>query len=191
MPRTSFDPRAWSLGLALVALLGATLPASAAPRGIPPGSRLEFSFNVIGYPEGQTYAGGCGEGHRIFVNRAASNARVLVQNSASGWRIDDCNATGDHTASLATNDVGVYDIYVRILGRPGGRITICADTFEDALSGEALCLLGTIDLTRGRGQSRFQLAPAAMFDASLEDLMWSVVTNSDFRIAQFRVYRRP
>lgn len=191
MPRTSFDPRVWGLGFALVALLGATLPASAAPKGIPAGSRLEFSFNVIGYPEGQTYNGGCGEGHRLFVNRGANNARVLVENSTSGWRIVDCNATADHTASLGTSDVGIYDIYVRILGRPGGRITICADTFEDVQSGETLCLLDTIDLTRGNRQSRFQLAPAAMFDASLEDLMWSVLTNSDFRIAQFRVYRRP
>ena len=92
---------------------------------------------------------------------------------------------------LGTNDVGVYDIYVRILGKPGGNIKICADTYEDFLAGETLCLLGTIDLTRSSGQSKFQLAPAAMFDASLEDLIWTLETNSDFRIAQFRVYERP
>jgi hypothetical protein len=61
----------------------------------------------------------------------------------------------------------------------------------DFLNGETLCLLGTIDLTRGNGQSKFTLAPSSMFDASLEDLMWTVDTNSDFRIAQFRVYSRP
>jgi hypothetical protein len=154
----------WICGLATLALLSGVRPSSAVPRDIAPGSRLEFSFNVIGYPEGQTYTGGCGEGHRIFVNRGASNAHVLVK---------------------------IYDIYVRILGKPGGRINICADTFEDFQSGETLCLLGTIDLTRGKGQSKFQLAPSAMFDASLEDIMWTIQTNSNFRIAQFRVYQRP
>jgi hypothetical protein len=181
----------WICGLATLALLSGVRPSSAVPRDIAPGSRLEFSFNVIGYPEGQTYTGGCGEGHRIFVNRGASNAHVLVKNSATGWRIEDCNATSDRTASLGTSDVGIYDIYVRILGKPGGRINICADTFEDFQSGETLCLLGTIDLTRGKGQSKFQLAPSAMFDASLEDIMWTIQTNSNFRIAQFRVYQRP
>ena len=48
-----------------------------------------------------------------------------------------------------------------------------------------------IDLTREKGQSKFQLAPSAMFDASLEDLIWTVDTNKDYRIVQFRVYTRP
>ena len=73
---------------------------------------------------------------------------MLVTNSTTGWSILDCNATADHTAELATNQAGIYDIYVRILGKPGGHIKICADTFADFLSGETLCLLGTIDLTR-------------------------------------------
>jgi hypothetical protein len=30
-----------------------------------------------------------------------------------------------------------------------------------------------------------------MFDAGLEDLSWSVDTNADFRIVQFRVYQLP
>ena len=74
---------------------------------------------------------------------------------------------------------------------PGGRIQICADTYEDALAGEQLCLLGTIDLTRGPGRSRLQLAPPSMFDASFEDILWDIDTNTDFRIAQFRVYEIP
>ena len=130
-------------------------------------------------------------GHRIFVNRDANNAQVLIQNSTSGWRVIDCNATQDHRGALGTSDVGKYDIYVRILGKPGGRIKICADTFEDFLNDEDLCLLGTIDLTRDKGQSKFQIAPSAMFDASLEDLIWQIETNSNYRIAQFRVYERP
>ena len=171
-------------------LIGA-MPAFANPSPIPAGSKLQFNFNVIGYPAGKTYDGDCGDGHRIFVNRDAKGAQVRVTNSATGWSIVDCNATSDHQAVLATNQAAIYDVYVRILGKPGGNIHVCANTLTDFLSGETLCLLGTIDLTRGSGQSKFTLAPSAMFDASLEDLMWTVDTNNDFRIAQFRVYSRP
>jgi hypothetical protein len=185
------------LCIPLVSLLGSVLlmtaatAASANPKPIPAGSKLQFNFNVIGYPVGKTYDGNCGDGHRIFVNREAKGAQVRVTNSTTGWSIEDCNATSDHQAVLATNQAAIYDIYVRILGKPGGNMHICANTMTDFLNGETLCLLGTIDLTRGNGQSKFTLAPSSMFDASLEDLMWTVDTNSDFRIAQFRVYSRP
>ena len=179
------------LALCGVALLAAAGTASANPKDIPPGAKLAFNFNVIGYPAGKSYDGNCGDGHRIFVNREANNAHVVVQNSTSDWSIVDCNATADHSAILATNQAGIYDIYVRILGKPGGHINICGDLFVDPVTGDTLCLAGTIDLTRTKGQSKFQIAPSSLFDASLEDVLWTVQTNSDFRIAQFRVYTRP
>lgn len=178
-----------TLGLAL--LVASTAAVHANPKDIPAGSKLVYNFNVIGKPSDASYSGGCGNGHRIFVNREAKGAQVLVTNSPGGWTVINCDATSGKRATLGTSDVGLYDIYVRILGKPGGNIKICGDTFEDFTTGEALCLLGTIDLTRGSGQSKFQLAPAAMFDASLEDLIWQIDTNRDFRIVQFRVYERP
>src|SRR5882672_4066699 len=171
--------------------VAATTTAWANTKPIPAGSKLAFNFNVIGYPAGKSYGGNCGDGHRIFVNRDIKGAQVRVTNSTTGWSIVDCNATSDHQAVLATNQAGIYDIYVRILGKPGGNIHICANTLTDFTNGETLCLLGTIDLTRSKGQSKFTVAPNSMFDATLEDLMWTVDTNSDFRIAQFRVYSRP
>jgi hypothetical protein len=189
MRQSSFDrfPRLVAAALCIAVTAG---PALSAPGSIPAGSKLVYNFNVIGYPAGQTYSGGCGNGHRIFVNREANKAQVLVQNGTI-WDILDCNATSDHQAVLQTSDPGLYDVYVRILGKPGGHIFICGQTLEDFLSGETLCLLGTIDLTRANGHSKFDLAPAAMFDATLEDLIWTVDTNADFRIVQFRVYKRP
>ena len=173
--------------LCVVALAGS---ANAGPNPIPAGSKLVFNFNVLGYPAGQSYDGNCGNGHRIFVNREASKAHVLVQNGTN-WSVVDCNATADHQAVLQSNQVGLYDIYMRILGKPGGHFFACGQTVTDFASGDTLCLLGTIDLTRSSGQSKFQLAPSAMFDASLEDLIWTVDTNTNFRIVQFRVYSRP
>ena len=183
--------RSWILALCSVSILIAATAAQANPKNIPSGAKLVFNFNVIGYPVGRTYDGNCGDGHRIFVNREANNAHIDVTNSSSGWSIQDCNATADHQATLATSDVGIYDIYVRILGKPGGNLHVCADTLSDVLSGETLCQVGTLDLTRGKGASKFSLAPSAIFDASMVDLLWTMDTNADFRIAQFRVYSRP
>jgi len=92
---------------------------------------------------------------------------------------------------LQSSQVGIYDIYVRILGKPGGHINICGDLTVDPVTGDTLCLAGTIDLTRSGGHSRFQLAPSSLFDASLADVLWTIETNSNFRIVQFRVYARP
>src|SRR5438067_10016943 len=77
-------------------LMATPLTARANPKPIPAGSKLQFSFNVIGYPEGKTYQGDCGDGHRIFVNRGAKGAQVRIVNSATSWAVEDCNATADH-----------------------------------------------------------------------------------------------
>src|SRR5262249_55127400 len=190
MRRPVFGPLLIHTVVAALCVLAAAGPARSDPAPIPAGSKLVYNFNVLGYPEGQTYSGGCGNGHRIFVNRGASKAQVLVQNGTT-WDIPDCNATADHQAVLQTSEPGLYDVYVRILGKPGGHLFVCGQTLEGFLAGETLVLLGTIHLPRGSGKSKFQLAPAAMFDATLEDLMWTVDTNTNFRIVQFRVYKRP
>src|SRR5215467_2382822 len=62
-----------TLVLSALAILATASLASANPKNIPAGSKLVFNFNVIGYPAGNTYDGGCGDGHRIFVNRDANN----------------------------------------------------------------------------------------------------------------------
>jgi len=180
-----------SAALGSLFLLAISGQAAANPKPIPAGSKLVFNFNLIGYPASKPYTGDCGEGHRIFVNRDAKGAQLRITNDTVGWSIQDCNATADHQATLATSDVGLFDIYVRILGKPGGTLHVCADTLTDVLSGETLCQVGTLDLTRGKGSSKFSLAPSAIFDASLVDLLWTIDTNADFRIAQFRVYSRP
>ena len=185
MKRIGFAARYLSAIIGCALLLGAAATAEANPKDIPAGAKKVYSFNVIGHPRG--YTGNCGEGHRIFVPRDANNAQVTVTNSTR-WEVLECGANGK--ATLGTSDVGLFDVYVRILGKPGGKINICGDQFIDPITGEVLCLAGTIDLTREKGQSKFQIAPSSLFDASLEDILWTVQT-SDFRIAQFRVYTRP
>jgi hypothetical protein len=155
------------------------LSGNGAPRG-----KHVFNWNLVGTPH--AYQGNCGDGRRIFVERDAKGAQLLIKDENDGWRIEDCNATGNHQAVLHSDDLGIFDVYVRLLGKPGGRLDVCADYVSDA--DDALCLLGTINMTREKN-SKFRLQPDSLFDAELEDILWTIDTNKDFRIAQFRVYQ--
>lgn len=156
---------------------------SGAPRG-----RHVFSWNLIGTPG--DYEGGCGQGRRVFVERGAKQAQILFRDHNDGWHIEQCDATGGDVAEIHSDDLGIFDVYARIVGKPGGRLQVCADTVTDVTAGETLCALGTIDLTREGGKSRFKVQADSLFDASLEDILWNVDTNPDFRIVQFRVYQQ-
>src|SRR5262245_5560661 len=68
-----------------------------------PAGKLVFKWNLIGTPG--EYNGGCGNGSRIFVERDANNAKLLIHN-AGEWSIVDCNATGSNTAMLNSSGVG-------------------------------------------------------------------------------------
>jgi hypothetical protein len=180
------------IGVALVALVTTLMGDGmvwANPPGVPSGLKLEYKWNLIGYPEGQEYTGNCGGGGRMFVNRDANHAHIIVRNGAT-WAVADCNATSDNVGELQSANLGAYDVYVRILGKIGGYLKICAKETVDPVTLETLCLLGTIELTRVGGKSLFQIQADTLFDASLEEILWTVDTNADFRIAQFRVYRQ-
>lgn len=180
------------LAAALGALLVSLAPVSMAganPPDVPAGYKLAYNFNLIGFPAGQEYTGGCGEGHRIFVNRGANHAHIEVRDHNDGWHVADCNATADNRAELHTDEVGTFKVYARILGKPSGTLRICAEILYDPDTHAHLCELGTFTLHRESGQSKFQLVPDSLFDASLYNIIWSVWTNFDYRIAQFRVYK--
>jgi len=193
-PHGSFSPKRISriatAALGAVALLGAAAPIAPVPGPLPEGSKRVFNFNVVGCPDGQSHNRKTVDGGWVLVDRDASGARVRVERSAQSWGVSDGDATSNHPATLAAAKPGIYDVYMRILSDPSADGCACAATMTDTLSGETLCLVGTIDLTGRRGQSMLELAPAAMFDASLQERTWSMNFNADLRIAQFRVYSR-
>jgi len=156
------------------------LAGNGAPRG-----QHVYNWNLIGTPH--EYDGGCGDGRRIFVERDIKGAQIVVKDENDGWSIEDCNATAGHRAVLHSDDLGHYTVYARILGKPGGNLHVCVDLVSD-IDG-ILCTIDTFDITRDGGQSKFSIAPDDLFDAELEDLLWTVDTNKDFRIVQFRVYK--
>ncbi|HEX6032048.1 MAG TPA: hypothetical protein VFY90_11510 [Tepidiformaceae bacterium] len=174
--------------VALWALGAFSGEAAARGNGLPDGAKRVFGFNLIGTPG--DYEGGCGNGARIFVERGDHHAHMDIVDDNDGWHIAQCDATGGDRAELHTDDLGSYDVYVRMLGKPGGTLDVCVDTklTHDAdLDGIHDCLIGSFSLTRDGGQSKFGIQPDALFDASLEDLTWSMDVNDDFRIAQFIV----
>ena len=181
------SPTAPSAASAIVADGSQAVQPSDTGNGAPRGRHI-FSWNLIGTPG--DYEGGCGQGRRVFVERDARQAQIVFRDHNDGWHIEQCDATGGDVAEIHSDELGTFDVYARILGKPNGRLQVCADTVEDVLAGEVLCALGTIDLTREGAKSRFKVQADSLFDASLEDIMWNVDTNSDFRIVQFRVYQQ-
>lgn len=189
MNRSKFFGAQLIIALSCIAVISLTTNVAANPPNIPAGWKKVYQFNLIGFG-GKEYNGGCGAGNRVFVNRDARNASFTVTNG-DYWNITDCNATGGNGASMTSNQAARYAVFVRILGKPGGELHVCAEEYVDSLTGDTLCLQGRIDLTRGKGQSKFGVTPVTMFDASLEDVLWTIDTNKDYRIAQFRVYQIP
>ena len=177
-----------ALPLLVAAVLALSADAFALPRDIPSESRLVYRWNLIGAPAGYGYPGGCGRGDRMIVNRDARLARVLVTRGAR-WSVTDCDAASDDCGAIVTGARGAYDVYVRVQGQPAVLASLRGDTWQDWLSGETLCLVGTIDLSRGR--SELELAPASLFAGGLYGTLWSFDRNPALRICQVRVYERP
>lgn len=169
--------------------------AQAAAPGLPSGAKRLFSFQLIGHPG--DYEGGCGSGHRVFVDRNENHGHILIVDENDGWYIAQCDSTGNDTAVIHSDNVGVTSgtasVYIRLLGKPGGQLKVCAKLesvhlLDDDFTG---CLLGSFDLTRQSGQSKFGLPINGIFDAEVENIVWNVLTNTDFRNAQIVVVENP
>jgi hypothetical protein len=148
-----WDPRAIVL-LAIMALAGcsgdatspATAPASSpnialatATTGNGAPSGAHYTLNIIGVPKDKSPNFTGGDGHRIFVDLGktgtAANTRinltegdfgVLDANGTDGvaaFRLPNPDPDGDGTTS--------YSVYVRALGKPGGKATM-QSCYDDA-----------------------------------------------------------
>src|SRR5262245_55434527 len=95
--------------------------AATSGNGAPRGKHV-FSWNLIGTPH--DYQGGCGDGRRIFVERDAKGAQILIKDENDGWGIEDCNATGSNQAVMHSDDLGTFNVYARILGKLGGKLDV-------------------------------------------------------------------
>jgi hypothetical protein len=105
--------------------------------GAPNGAH--YTLNIIGVPKGKSPNFSGGDGHRIFVdlgrNGEPANTRINLIEGEFG--VTDADGTdGAAEFQLPNPDAGLdgttsYSVYVRTLGKPGGKATL-QSCYEDA-----------------------------------------------------------
>jgi hypothetical protein len=191
--------------------------------GAPSGSH--YNLNIIGVPRNKTADMTGNSGHRIFVPLAGTT-RILLCESGSGgeclsvqdFQVLDANGT-DGTAKFALPDpdpnadgTSVYSVYVRALGKPGGRATNTTCGTGAGLDGvfgtaddEEICSVVQLTLGRTKGKSTFQNATrellyvfadvngdgiidrVPLFSDALVGYFWEY-DNQGLKLAQLRFY---
>lgn len=181
---------------------------STAVNGAPNGAH--YNLNLIGVPRDKSASMDGNNGHRIFV-KLSGNTKILLQEGDS-FAVLDANGT-DGTASFQlpnpdpdNNGVTEYSVYARALGTPGGNgtITTCA---TDPATGDEICSLETLTLSRSKGKSTFKnvskellyiyadidgtgVKRYPLFDDALEGYFWDY-DNNGLKLVQLRFYEVP
>jgi hypothetical protein len=174
-----------------VVMAGLATSAGAKPPGVDPNvGQQVFNMNIVGTPG--DYEGGCGGGNRVFIERDSHGQIVWL--GSDHFEVVWCDATGNDGPALVDVDrdgglAGEFLVYIRILGKPGGELDVCANPLTDVID-TSLCLLGTFNTPREGGKSVFQIAPG-IWDPVYENVLWDLDANHDFRIAQIKVYEAP
>lgn len=172
--------------------------------GAPSGSH--YNLNIIGKTTHGSGDDGS-NGHVIFVPLSGSTRILLTEGE---FQVIDSNGL-DGPASFqlpnpdpSNSGTTTYSVFARALGTPGGssQTTTCA-TAPD--TGEVVCSIATLTLTRSRGGSTFEnvsrellyvyadldgdgtVERVPLFDDRLEDYFWQY-DNNRLRLAQLRFY---
>jgi hypothetical protein len=125
----------------------------------------------------------CGQGHRIFVPLGEDvqfknklSLINLTQGAAGEFRVEDCDATDDDEAEFvlpnpaAVGDCTAYTVFIRALGKPGGKADMgtCAEQcveYNPALPPTdpnwcevwaEVCSIEVLNLERTRGKQKFE-----------------------------------
>jgi hypothetical protein len=147
-------------------------------------------------------------GHRIFV-ALQGNTKILL-GEGDAFQVIDANGTdGEASFELPDPDpendgVSEYSVFARELGKPGGggSIETCA---TDPVSGDIVCSIETLTLSRGKGKSTFRNVSRELlyiyydldgdgtaerfplFDDALEGYFWDF-DNNGLKVVQLRFY---
>lgn len=185
--------------------------------GAPSGAH--YNLNIIGVPKEKTADMSGDNGHRMFV-KLQGNTKIMLQ-QGEDFQVLDANGT-DGSASFQLPDpdpendgVTEYSVFARALGTPGGhaQMTTCA---IDPDTGEEVCSVSTLQLSRGKGKSTFQNVSKELlyvnvdsdldldgdgttdvtagryplFDDALEGYFWDY-DNNGLKLLQLRFYEVP
>lgn len=119
--------------------------------GAPSGAH--YNLNIIGVKKDKSPNMTGGDGHRIFVDLGAKGtaATTKIILSPGDFQVLDANGT-DGTASFQLpnpdpdgDGTTVYSVYVRALGKPGGKATM-QSCYTDAQTGDTWC---AVDIAGG------------------------------------------
>ena len=142
-------------GILMVPVFAAPVVAAAKTgNGAPSGAH--FNLNIIGVPK-EKNGDMTGAGNVIFVN-LVGKTRIGLECGDSFSVLDKDGTDGSATLQLMDPYPGgsveaVYKIYVRVLGKPGGSMTMTTG-FIDEFGNEWLSL-ESVTLTRNKGKSTF------------------------------------
>ena len=210
------------LAVLLVIVLAAAMPV-AADNGGPSGAH--YNLNVIGVPKDKSADMTGSNGHVMFVDLGRTGAaatRILL--TEGPYDVLDANGTDGAAAFQLPNPdpdgdgVTAYSVYVRALGKPGGKAVMQSCYTEDGVDWCAVDFLGgvepiTIERTKGK-QSFVNVSKDLLYvdycldwsdlDSTVRDVVdqmplfsndliqyfWDY-DNSGLKLAQFRFYEVP
>ncbi|MDP3954814.1 MAG: hypothetical protein Q8Q15_00435 [bacterium] len=150
------------LSVALPVIAGNSETGNGAPSG------AHYNLNIIGVPKDKNADFSGGNGHRIFVDlgKTGQVASTRINLIEGPFDVIDANGT-DGTAAfqlpnpdLDGDGTTAYSVYVRALGKPGGKATM--QSCYEEVDGSTWCavdFIGGVEpiyLERTKGQQKFQ-----------------------------------
>jgi hypothetical protein len=139
---------------------GPSLATGTTGNGAPSGAH--YTLNVIGVPKSKSASFDGGNGHRIFVSlgRTGEAANTRINLKEGDFAVLDANGTDGTAAFQLPNPdpdgdgTTAYSVYVRALGKPGGKATAQSCYEDDTGTWCAVDFLGgvepiTIERTKG------------------------------------------
>jgi hypothetical protein len=206
----------------LVIVLAAAMPV-AAGNGAPSGAH--YNLNVIGVPKDKKVDTGGSNGHVMFVGlgRTGEVANTKILLTEGPYDVLDANGTDGQAAFQLPNPdpdgdgVTAYSVYVRALGKPGGKAVMQSCYTEEGVDWCAVQFLGGVEpitIERTKGKQIFEnvskdllyvdyctawdattgectaVDQIPLFSDDAIQYFWDY-DNSGLKLAQFRFYEVP
>jgi hypothetical protein len=195
------------VGLLLVLATFVAPVAAVTGNGAPNGAH--FNLNLIGVDKTNILPNDANNGNRIFIPLVGNGKIFLTEGST--FNVIDADATDGRAEYMipapentynsdGTITPGIYQVFVRELGTPGGhgKLTTCYQETVDTVTTE-YCSTENVILLRTKGNSQFQDVTKQLttlyidgvrtdiFDDKNKDYLWSY-DNNGLKNVQLRFY---
>jgi hypothetical protein len=184
--------------LFVVAALVAGLATSVGAK--PPGDtrdsdvgKMLYSFNMIAVPHDWAQEDDVcdNSGRRIFYERNAGGSigtlTWLLDVENHSFILTDCDGT-DGDAVIEVDGAVEFWVVVRVLGAQTDNLGItCTDILNDTTTD--LCQLDGVRINLNKSKD-FTKIMDNIFDDDQENVLWTLDTRTNFRIAQVRIYEK-